>query len=245
MRVHVVFFAGLAVKLGRRNEDLDLPGTPTAGDLYAHYAARVPELGAWGQALLVAVNAEFCGPSTPLGEGDEVALLPPMSGGGGAGDAPGSAAGPLIEVRLLRCPLPPLEAWSGGRYGAVVSFDGVVRNHTPAAPDRTVVGLEYEAYERMAERQMAALAQQAAARWPLTHIHMAHRLGALTVGEVSVRIAVAAPHRADAFAACRFLIDTLKRSVPIWKKEHFTDGSAWADGEFPEDQRFSFTAHRG
>ena len=243
MRVHVMFFAGLAVRLGCRDEELDLPGAPTAGDLFAHYAARTPDLGAWGQALLVAVNAEFCDPATLLSEGDEVALIPPMSGGSGAEHE--AAAGPVVEVRLLRAPLPPLDVWAGGRHGAVVSFDGTVRNHTPAAPDRTVVGLEYEAYERMAVRQMEALAQQAAAQWPLTHLHLAHRLGYLAVGEVSVRIAVAAPHRADAFAACRFLIDTLKRSVPIWKKEHFSDGSAWADGDFPEGQGFVLAAHKG
>lgn len=237
MRVQVLFFAALAARLGRRQEVLELAGAPTAADVHRHYRERAPEMGAWGESVLVAVNAEFCEPSTPLHDNDEVALLPPMSGGSGGG--------PEIEIQLVRGPLPDLTAWAGGRHGAIVTFEGTVRDHTPAAPERTVVGLEYEAYERMAERQMSTLAQQAAARWPLTHIRMAHRLGYLRVGEVSVRIAVASRHRGDAFAACRFLIDTLKISVPIWKQEHFTDGSVWADGQFPARAGVSTSGTRG
>jgi molybdopterin synthase catalytic subunit len=240
MRVQVMFFAALAARLGRRQEELELPGTPTAADVHRYYHTRTPEIGNWGESVLVAVNAEFCDPATPLHDNDEVALLPPMSGGSGE---------PAVEIvtLLARAPLPPPPDLSGGRYGAIVTFEGTVRNHTPAAPGREVVGLDYECYERMAERQMRSIAQQAAGRWPLTHIHMAHRLGHLSVGEVSVRIVVASPHRADAFAACRFLIDTLKNSVPIWKREHFTDGTQWAEGEFP-DPHFLDTplaAHKG
>ena len=228
MRIRAVLFAGLAQRLGVREEWLDLPGSPTAADVFRHYREREPQLGELGRSLLLAVNAEFSAPETPLREGDEVALLPPMSGGS---PEPGSDS-TVIETALVREPLPPPPAPdTHGRHGAVVSFEGVTRNHSQG---REVVALEYEAYEPMARARLAAIAADAAARWPLLSVRIVHRLGHLRVGEVSVQIVVAAAHRAPAFEACRFLIDTLKQSVPIWKKEHFPDGSAWADGEFPK-----------
>lgn len=233
MTVRVVLFAGLAAALGVREEDLQLPDSATAGDVYRHYLGRLPSLGKLGETVLLAVNADFSGPDTPLQPGDEVALLPPMSGGSGAVD---HAALPRTETGLRREPLAPAPTeadWSGGPFGAVVTFEGVVRGHTASAPGRVVIALEYEAYEVMAERRLAAIAREAASKWPLLSITILHRLGRLQVGEVSVRVTVASAHRGDAFAACRFAIDTLKNSVPIWKKEHFTDGTTWADGEFP------------
>ncbi|HVA64223.1 MAG TPA: molybdenum cofactor biosynthesis protein MoaE [Terriglobales bacterium] len=238
MRIRAVLFAGLAQRLGVREEWLELPGSPTAADVFRHYRAREPQLGELGRSLLLAVNAEFSAPETPLHEGDEVALLPPMSGGApeakpGGAPQPGSDS-TVIETALVREPLPPPPAPdTHGGHGAVVSFEGVTRNHSRG---REVVALEYEAYEPMARARLAAIATEAAARWPLLSIRILHRLGTLRVGESSVQIVVAAAHRGPAFEACRFLIDTLKQSVPIWKKEHFRDGCAWADGEFPQDQ---------
>jgi molybdopterin synthase catalytic subunit len=216
MRVKAVLFAVLAERLGVREEWLELPAGACAGDVLARYRAR---LGAGG-GILLAVNAEFSPPETGLHDGDEVALLPPMSGG-----APQS-----LVTALVRRPLPPPPAWAGGAHGAVVTFEGVVREDADSGP---VQALFYEAYELMAERRLAALAASAAEKWPLTHIHILHRLGEVPVGEASVRIIVAAPHRDAAFAACRFLIDTLKASVPIWKREDRADGSRWAEGELP------------
>jgi molybdopterin synthase catalytic subunit len=113
-----------------------------------------------------------------------------------------------------------------------VLFDGVVRNHTRG---RRTLYLNYEAYEGMAIKQMEALAQHALANYKVRDVRLVHRLGRLEIGETSVLIVVASAHRAAAFDACRYLIDTLKKQVPIWKKEYFEDGAVWADGEaFPE-----------
>jgi len=114
--------------------------------------------------------------------------------------------------------------------GAVVTFDGCVRNQSH---DRRTLYLEYEAYEAMALAKMKAIAVELHERFAIDRVAMAHRLGRLEIGETSVFVAVSAPHRAAAFEACRFAIDTLKRTVPIWKKEYFADGAVWADGELP------------
>jgi molybdopterin synthase catalytic subunit len=216
MRVKAILFAVLAERLGVREEWIELPPHASAGDVLAHYR---PRLGAGG-SILLAVNAEFSAPEAALHDGDEVALLPPMSGG----------APILVVTALVRQPLPPPPPWAGGVHGAVVTFEGVVRADADSGP---VQALFYEAYDLMAERRMAALAASAAEKWPLTHIHVLHRLGEVPVGEVSVRVIVASGHRDAAFAACRFLIDTLKASVPIWKREDRADGSRWVEGEVP------------
>jgi MoaE-MoaD fusion protein len=114
--------------------------------------------------------------------------------------------------------------------GAIVTFDGCVRNQSHGRP---TLYLDYEAYESMALAKMNEIAAEAHAKFPIDRLAIAHRLGRLEIGETSVFIAISAPHRAAAFEACRFAIDTLKRSVPIWKKEYFEDGAVWADGELP------------
>lgn len=126
-----------------------------------------------------------------------------------------------------------LEALRAGPDGAVCSFDGIVRNHTRG---RETLFLDYEAYEAMALQQMHALGAEALVKFAVRDIALVHRLGRLQIGESSVLVAVAAAHRGAAFEACRWLIDTLKKQVPIWKKEQFVDGAVWADGEpFPEE----------
>jgi molybdopterin synthase catalytic subunit len=117
-----------------------------------------------------------------------------------------------------------------GADGAIVTFDGCVRNQSHG---RRTLYLDYEAYESMALTKMREIAAELHAKFPIDRVAVAHRLGRLEIGETSVFIAVSAPHRAAAFDACRFAIDTLKRSVPIWKKEYFEDGAVWADGELP------------
>jgi molybdopterin synthase catalytic subunit len=179
-------------------------------------------------SLAVSVNQEYAGPETKLRSNDEVALLPPVSGGQPAGRR---RCAWIVRDRINA------EQVVGDikrpEDGACVVFDGIVRNHTRV---RRTLYLDYEAYEEMALKQMEALAEQALAQFSVRDVAIVHRLGRLQIGETSVLIAVASAHRAAAFDACRWLIDTLKRTVPIWKKEHFEDGAVWADGEpFPAE----------
>jgi len=175
----------------------------------------------------VAVNQQYAGPTHPLTEGDEVALLPPVSGGNLSS-----------HVALVHDPIHAdalMNKLKQGEDGAVVIFDGIVRNHTRG---RRTLYLVYEAYEEMALKQMQSLAQETLKRFPVRDVLLVHRLGKLHIGETSVLIAVASAHRSAAFDACRWLIDTLKKTVPIWKKEYFEDGAVWADGEpFPQELR--------
>jgi molybdopterin synthase catalytic subunit len=159
-----------------------------------------------------------------LHDGDEVALLPPVSGGTSR------------HVEIVDEPIDAdaiVRAIKAGSDGAVCVFDGIVRDNTRG---RKTLHLDYEAYREMALGQMHKLADEAVTRFGVRDVAMVHRLGRLQVGETSVLIAVASAHRAQAFEACRWLIDTLKKTVPIWKRETFADGAVWADGEpFPEE----------
>ena len=194
-------------------------------------------------SLAIAVNQEYSGAERVLREGDEVGLLPPVSGGSanrGARrrqEARGEVAGEG-EVRIVREPIDTaslVERLKHPADGAAVIFDGVVRNHTRG---RRTLYLDYEAYEAMALKQMESLAVEARARFGVRGASIVHRLGRLEIGETSVLIVVASAHRGAAFEACRWIIDTLKKTVPIWKKEYFADGAVWADGEpFPEEIR--------
>jgi MoaE-MoaD fusion protein len=136
-------------------------------------------------------------------------------------------------IALLHAPIDPaayVQQVRAGQDGAIVTFDGFVRNESHG---RATSYLEYEAYEPMALTKMREIAEQLHEKFAIHRVALIHRLGHLQVGETSVLIAVSAPHRAAAFEACRFAIDTLKRTVPIWKKEFFADGAVWADGELP------------
>lgn len=230
MRLHVLFFGPLADQLGRREEDLELPGPLRAADVYAHYRNRCSTMGELGRHLLLAVNQEFASPERLLQEADEIAFLPPMSGGAEYGR---SQPPHRVVAEIVRHPIDreALQArLKAGCDGAVVLFDGIVRDHSG---DRTTAFLEYEAYEPMALKQMQALGEQALRDWAIDSIGIVHRLGRLEIGESSVVIVVTAAHRRPAFEACRFAIDELKRSVPIWKKETGSDGTFWVEGEFP------------
>lgn len=229
MQVRVLFFGGLREILARDSEAMELPERATVADLLHHFMTQTPQAQRFTGSLAVAVNREYAVPTQRLREADEVALLPPVSGGT---DDSGSAAAPL--VRLQREPidstaLPAL--LKAGTDGAVVVFDGIVRDNTRG---RRTLYLDYEAYESMALEQMRALAAEAKQRFGVRQAVVVHRLGRLQVGETSVWIAVASAHRAAAFEACRWIIDTLKQTVPIWKKEFFEDGAVWPHGEpFP------------
>jgi molybdopterin synthase catalytic subunit/molybdopterin converting factor small subunit len=220
---------------------LDLPAGATVKDLLAVLGETLRNQPSAAQLLTriaVSVNAEYSQPGQILHEDDQVGLLPPVSGG--SGPAAGEMAESVVTY-LTRDVIPSdqlVAAAKQGSDGAVVVFDGIVRDNTR---DRRTLYLDYEAYEEMADRQIADLARQAIGRFGVRGVTLVNRLGRLEIGESSVLIVVASVHRAAAFEACRWLIDTLKKTVPIWKKETFVDGAVWADGEpFPPELAANF-----
>jgi MoaE-MoaD fusion protein len=226
----VLFFGLLQECAGTPEELLELPDGASLGAVFEHYAGRHPRMREMAGSIVLARNHEFAPPSAPLADGDEVAMLPPVSGG--TGDY-------LEEIReggnlfaLTRRPIQAGRIAAGllrGDEGAVVTFEGVVRNNTNG---RRTCFLEYEAYQPMAVRVMARIGCELAARHRIGRIAMVHRLGRLLIGEASVAVIVAAPHRAAAFEAARDGIDQLKLRAPIWKKEFFADGEVWVEGEW-------------
>jgi molybdopterin synthase catalytic subunit len=224
MRVNVLFFGVLKDLAGRSSEVTELPDGAAVRDLLSHYFSEVPPMREALASIAVSVNREYAGPETKLKPDDEVALLPPVSGGSGK-------AVSIVRDKIDTCGV--LARIKRGEDGAAVVFEGVVRNQTRG---RKTLYLDYEAYEGMALTQMEALAGRALKQFQVREVALVHRLGRLEIGETSVLVVVASAHRAAAFDACRWLIDTLKRTVPIWKKEYFEDGAVWADGEaFPEE----------
>jgi MoaE-MoaD fusion protein len=228
MQVRVLFFGVLKDILSREKDAVDLPDKASVSLLLDHYRPLAPNLSHIWSALAIAVNENYVPLTHLLSDGDEVAILPPVSGG--------SEPAPVSHIAIVRDPIEPealLAALKHAEDGAVVAFDGIVRNHSRG---RRTLYLVYESYESMALGQMRRLAEEAIARFSVRGVVAVHRLGRLEVGESSVFLAVASAHRAQAFDACRWLIDTLKKTVPIWKKEYFEDGAVWADGEpFPSD----------
>jgi molybdopterin synthase catalytic subunit/molybdopterin converting factor small subunit len=230
MQVRVLPFGILKESLGSDPFAFDLPSGATVADLLARLGVQAPAVESL--RIAVSVNAEYADRTAVLAEKDEVGLLPPVSGGSGAGSLIQKEKEPTAQ--LTREPIladPLVSAAKQGEDGAVVVFDGIVRNHSRG---RQTLYLDYEAYEEMAMKQMNELAREAITRFAVRHVSIIHRLGRLQVGETSVLIIVASAHRAQAYEASRWLIDTLKKTVPIWKKETFVDGAVWADGEpFP------------
>lgn len=232
MQIRVLLFGVLKSLVGQSSEILDLPEGARVDDLLAHYKDRFPQFEAILPTLAVSVNQEYSGADRTLAVGDEVGLLPPVSGG--APEA-ASARGAIAIVKEPIETLVVLDRLKRPQDGAAVVFEGIVRDHTRG---RRTLYLDYEAYEPMAIKQMHALGEQARDRFAVSDVSIVHRLGRLQIGETSVLIVVASEHRAAAFEACRWVIDTLKKTVPIWKKEYFEDGAVWADGEpFPEETR--------
>ena len=233
MRVRVLLFGVLKDILKRSNDSLELVSGATVSDLLEHYRGLAPESAGIFHSLALAVNQEYAAPAQRLKDGDEVAILPPVSGGVETAARPESYKCDIVRERIPTEQI--LEGIKLGQDGAAVVFEGIVRNHTR---NRQTLFLDYEAYEPMALSQLNALAEKVLANYKIRKIVIVHRVGRLEIGETSVLIVVASAHRAAAFDACRFAIDTLKRTVPIWKREHFTDGVVWADGEpFPEELR--------
>ncbi|MGA2206340.1 MAG: molybdenum cofactor biosynthesis protein MoaE [Terracidiphilus sp.] len=225
--------------LGSRAGTVELPDGATVAMLLERLRTTLPTSAPEQmlRGIAVSVNAEYAQAGRVLHDGDEVGLLPPVSGGTArpANLLDESSGESNVVVALTREAVDADQIVAAAKRpedGAVVVFDGIVRNHSRG---RRTIHLDYEAYEEMAIRQMRTLGEKASERFGVRQVTMVHRLGHLEIGETSVLIVVASAHRTAAFEACRWLIDTLKQTVPIWKKETFADGQVWAPGEpFPE-----------
>jgi molybdopterin synthase catalytic subunit len=218
--------------VGMSREEAEFPEGADLRLVFASYAARFPPLRDLARSIVVARNQEFAEPATKLAEGDEVAFLPPVSGGCHTGKLEIADAGHYFA--LLRRPIDTravIARLLTGAEGAVVTFEGTVRNNTKGRPTRY---LDYECYESMALQTMARIGREIAAAHQVERVAMVHRLGRLLIGETSVAVIVTAPHRRAAFEAALEGIDRLKKVVPIWKKEHFLDGEVWVEGEWDD-----------
>ena len=218
MKVRVRLFARYREAAGQERLEIDLPEGGTVESAWQAVAARHPQLVSYRPYTLFAVGHDYVTPEHPLNAGDELCLFPPVSGGAAADDT-------FRVVTTVLSPDAIAEAVAHPGAGGIVVFSGIVRNETDGRP---VKFLEYEAHPAMAEAKLAEIGATIRKRWiGVKRIAMLHRIGRLEIGESSVLIAVSAAHRGEAFAACQYAIDTLKRTVPVWKKEHFEDGEVW------------------
>jgi molybdopterin synthase catalytic subunit len=249
MRVTVLFFGILKDLVGRSQEQLELPAGARLETVFDHYASQFPKLRQMAGSVVIARNHEFAKPDAVVGEGDEVALMPPVSGGSAAGPDGGSksaAAGaggrspwlackdqlPVTFYALTRQTIDTRVAAAkllAGEDGALITFEGVVRNHSRGRRSRY---LDYECYVPLALKKMEEIGADILKNHEVRGIAMIHRLGRLEIGETSVAILVASAHRKPAYEASLEAINRLKRLVPIWKKEYFEDGEIWVEGEW-------------
>lgn len=214
LTITVRYFAAAREKAKTQKEQLTVPDGSTVGSVLAKLFEDKPALKSLEKHLRVALDEEFAPAETPLHDGAELALIPPVAGGA-----------PLFKV--VDSPLSldeVVKAVSGAGQGGIVTFSGVVRD---VSHGKSVAQLEYEAYGPMAEKQLATIADEAMARWPGVRLAIVHRVGRLEPQDLAVVIAASAPHRKEAFLACEYAIDRLKQDVPIWKKETTTDGAVW------------------
>jgi len=233
VRIRVLFYGMARDLAGKSADSIEIPEGGRLRDVFEWYASRIPALRGFDSSIVLSRNHEFAPRDTAVADGDEVAFLPPVSGGSGftfeitdpeTGNFFALTRQPIdsqaATVRLLR-----------GEDGAVVDFLGVVRNNTKGRRTRF---LEYECYEPMAVKLMAQIGREIHAAHPIGRIAMLHRLGHMEIGEASVAVVVTAPHRRPAFEAALEGINRLKKTVPIWKKEFFEDGEVWVEGEWDD-----------
>jgi len=217
----IKLFATLRERAHTAELTREFPDGATVADIWRQMVVEFPELAGHHDSVGFAVNQEYVEGDFKPRKGDEIAFIPPVSGG--ADNTPAYVG--KITIGRDRIDVAALEREvADASAGAIVSFTGTTRRDNAG---RAVIRLEYEAYEPMALSEMRKLALEAGARWKITRIAIAHRVGVVEIGETSVAVAVSAPHRAEAFEACRFAIDRLKEIVPIWKKEHFEGGEVW------------------
>lgn len=234
MRITVLFFGMLKDLVGRSQEELELPEGARLETVFEHYASQFPKLRQMAGSVVIARNQEFADPRMPVGEGDEVALMPPVSGGTAADSpwiahserAPGAFYALTRQVIDTRAVAAKLLA---GEDGALITFEGVVRNQSGG---RRTLYLDYECYVPLALKKMEQIGAEILNSHAVRAIAMVHRLGRLEIGEASVVIVVASAHRKPAYEASLEAINRLKRLVPIWKKEYFEDGEVWVEGEW-------------
>ena len=250
MRVRVLFFGMLKDLVGHPAEDAEFPAGADLRAVFERYAAAHPRLREMAGSVVLARNQEFGRPGDPVQDGDEVAFLPPVSGGtGGTGGTEGTggtgaedSGAYVAEIAeaghyfaLTRQAIDSrrvIDRILTGAEGAVVTFEGTVRNHTAG---RATLCLDYEGYEALALKTMCRIGVEIAASRPVGRVAIVHRLGRMLIGETSVAVIVTAAHRRPAFEAALEGIDRLKKTVPIWKKEHFADGEVWVEGEWGRD----------
>jgi molybdopterin synthase catalytic subunit len=231
MRLRVLCFGRLRELLAPELS-VELASPATVADLWKSLREQHPALAPYDGAIAIAVNQCFASTSTPLQAGDEVGLLPPVSGGLSEPALPLASIHTCLQRESIDS-ASLLAQLKAPEDGAVCLFDGIVRDHTRT---RRTLYLDYDSYPAMALAEMEKLALESLARFPIRDVRIVHRVGRLEIGESSVLIVVASAHRAAAFDACRWIIDSLKKTVPVWKKEFFEDGATWADGEpFPAD----------
>jgi molybdopterin synthase catalytic subunit len=236
VRVKVLFFGQLKDIVRSGEVQFQASEPASVASIFDHYASQFPSLAALRSSIVFARNQRFSAPSEPVEDGDEIAFLPPVSGGADPwthvfSDDRGcfyALTRSPIDVRELVCRM------QEGSDGAVVTFEGVVRNNTKGRP---TLYLDYECYEAMAIRIMVDLGRDIVSTHAISRLAMVHRLGRMEIGEASVVIVAAAPHRKPAFDAALDGINRLKKTVPIWKKEYFADGEVWVEGEWDEQLR--------
>jgi len=221
VRVRALLFARLRELAGSEAADLELAQPATVAGAWAALAEKYAALPREPGSVRAARNQEFARWDDVLSDGDELAFIPPVSGGNGEVGVLFELAQDVLDPRRLEA------AVTHPGAGAICTFSGIVRDH---ARGESVTHLEYEAYSGMAEKQMRAIADEIAERWPEARVAMAHRTGRLEIGEASVVVSASCPHRAEAIAACKWGIDRLKESVPIWKKEFAASGVSWIEG---------------
>lgn len=230
MEIRIRYFASFREMTGKSEERLEVPEEASVAEARALLLGRYPRLQGIMERSLCAVNRSYVAPETQLHKGDELVFIPPMGGGSQEQAKRKDEQAMEAVIRLTREPLDRaalVEAVTRASDGGIVVFEGVVRDN---ARGKQIRYLEYEAYVEMAEQQIHAIVDEAKRRWGVEHVAVAHRFGRLEIGEASVIIVVAAPHRGEAFEACRYIIDTLKTTVPIWKKEVATNGEEWVEG---------------
>jgi molybdopterin synthase catalytic subunit len=223
MKIRALYFAVFREQIGRDEDVVELPAGARACDAIAALAGRHAAIDRLRGRFRIAVNHEFSDEDRALADGDELALIPPVAGGG---DPPAARHIQLLATPLSldRCIAAVAGAGTGARMGGVVTFTGMVRRDSHGA---VIDHLEYEAYGAMAVQEMTRLCAEIEAEIAGVRLAVEHRVGRLEVGEIAVVIAAAGPHRAEAFTACRAMIDRLKQRVPIWKKEVGEDGAEW------------------
>jgi molybdopterin synthase catalytic subunit len=221
MLIQIRYFASLREITGEGEEQLSVPVEATIADVCTILLTRYSQLRPILERCVCTINRRYVPAETILKEGDELVFIPPTGGGIPIEE-------PLIQLTRERLDRDALvRTVSHPSVGGIVVFEGVVRDN---ARGKQVRYLEYEMYEEMAIEQIRTIIAEAQQRWGVERVAIAHRFGRLEIGEASVIIVVASPHRSEGFEACRYIIDTLKRTVPIWKKEVTTDGEAWVEG---------------